>query len=58
MYHQFGGLQARTMPPNRLDSPQEEGAVRTDGEQNVRKRDFNQTELGDASGIYKEGHGP
>ena len=46
------------MPPNRLDSPQEEGAVRTDGEQNVRKRDFNQTELGDASGIYKEGHGP
>jgi len=40
------------MPPNCLDSPQEEAAIRTDGEQNLRRRDLNQTEVGGAPGAY------
>lgn len=40
------------MPPNCLDSPVDEAALRTDGEQNLRRRDLNHTEVGVATGAY------
>ena len=53
IYQHFSGLHTRkTADP--LRSPHEEGVLRTDDEQNMRRRNYNQTEIQGLDGIYEQ----
>ena len=53
MYTHFSGLHHTRKTADPLRSPHEDGMLRTDDEQNMRRRNYNQTEIMGVDGIYE-----